>query len=85
MHHNKVEDEESVQRDTDDYLGKEYSIHFHVWTEAEILEVLMVLQRKLGMPFGIELIYRMGYEVMVVLRKVTSVVGKPEGERSAKV
>ncbi|HEX8237201.1 MAG TPA: methyltransferase domain-containing protein [Abditibacteriaceae bacterium] len=48
---------------------QDYSIHFHVWTQAEILELLIYCRNKLSFPFDIELFQKNGIEFIVVLRK----------------
>jgi ubiquinone/menaquinone biosynthesis C-methylase UbiE len=44
------------------------SIHFHVWTQAEIMKLLGYLKKRL--PFEVELVTRYGVEVICVLRKI---------------
>lgn len=48
-----------------------YSIHFHVWTQKELLEMLVDIRRRLGLPFEIEalLLNRALGENIAVLRK----------------
>lgn len=50
----------------------DYSIHFHVWTQVEFLELLLYSKQKLLMGFEIELIQRNGMEFIVILRKTDS-------------
>jgi SAM-dependent methyltransferase len=69
---NKVEEPEAVERKTEELLAIDYSIHYHVWTELEILELLVEVKKRLKLPYRIELIYRIGYGFDVVLRKKTS-------------
>ncbi len=45
-----------------------YSIHFHVWTQADLLELTLHCQERLG-SFEIEAVRRNGLENIVVLRK----------------
>ena len=45
------------------------SIHFHVWTETEMLEFVLALKRMLEFDFAIELVLRHANEVVFVLRK----------------
>ncbi|MCP4663079.1 MAG: methyltransferase domain-containing protein [bacterium] len=47
-----------------------YSIHFHVWTQVEMIEIILNLKKKL--KFEIELIYRNLNEVIFILRKTGS-------------
>jgi SAM-dependent methyltransferase len=44
-------------------------IHFHVWTQREIAELLLNVQRDFAMRFEIELLAKNGSEVVAVLRK----------------
>ncbi|NET07054.1 MAG: class I SAM-dependent methyltransferase [Symploca sp. SIO2B6] len=46
-----------------------YSIHFHVWTPIEFLELLIYCRCQLSLPFEIELIQKNGLEFIVVLKK----------------
>ncbi len=45
-----------------------YSIHFHVWTQADLVEFILHCQKGLG-SFEIEAIRRRSLETIVVLRK----------------
>lgn len=55
-------------------MGMDYSIHFHVWSYQEMLELLMRLRP--GMGFEMELVARQADEVIFVLRKPGSTQGK---------
>jgi hypothetical protein len=46
-----------------------YSIHFHVWTAATLLEFLVALPTQIGLPFAIEAVVRNGMETICVLRR----------------
>jgi SAM-dependent methyltransferase len=46
-----------------------YSIHFHVWTQVEFLELLLYCRSNLSFPIEIELIQKNGVELIVVLSK----------------
>ena len=46
-----------------------YSIHMHVWTQAEFLELLLALREREEEAFDIEIAARTGIEFVVVLRK----------------
>ena len=50
-------------------LVRGYSIHFHAWTQAELLELLQTAARELELDFDIELMLKNGHEVIFVLRK----------------
>jgi hypothetical protein len=46
-----------------------YSIHFHVWSAAELLELVQALQRMVR--FELELFLRNGIESLIILRKTS--------------
>jgi predicted SAM-dependent methyltransferase len=46
-----------------------YSIHMHVWTQAEFLQLLLALREREEEAFDIEIAARTGIEFVVVLRK----------------
>lgn len=46
-----------------------YSIHMHVWTQAEFLRLILHCRERFGECFDIEASARQGIEFMVVLRK----------------
>jgi SAM-dependent methyltransferase len=47
-----------------------YSIHMHVWTQAEFLTLILDCRRRFGDTFDIETAARQGIEFIVVLRKM---------------
>ena len=50
----------------------DYSIHFHVWTQGDALELLSVARRELGLDYDVEVAIRNGHENVFVLRKAGS-------------
>jgi SAM-dependent methyltransferase len=56
-----------------------YSIHMHVWTEAEFLEFLLHCRRRFEYGFEIEAFARRGLEIVVVLRKAGQPAPRPGG------
>ncbi|MGP0036346.1 MAG: class I SAM-dependent methyltransferase [Solirubrobacteraceae bacterium] len=57
-----------------------YSIHMHVWTQAEFLELLLHCRRQFADSFEIEAFARRSLEIVVVLRKageLAEMVGLP--------
>ena len=52
-------------------VDTQYSIHFHVWTHNELLEMLVDIRRKLALPFDIEAAMQNGVESLIVLKKRT--------------
>jgi len=47
-----------------------YSIHMHVWTQAEFLQLVLACRERFGGAVDIEAAARQGLEFIVVLRKV---------------
>jgi SAM-dependent methyltransferase len=61
--------EEDVPRRALRLMDQDYSIHFHVWTQHEALELLVALRDRFDLDVDIELMERIEYEVVFVLRK----------------
>jgi SAM-dependent methyltransferase len=51
------------------FFDQDYSIHYHVWTQWEILDMLLAARRQLGIPFDLKLIYEFDYGFLVMLQK----------------
>lgn len=64
---NKVKDNEEAQREIAQNMSIDYSIHFHVWTQAEMLELIVALRRMVS--FEVDLCLKNGPEVIFILRK----------------
>lgn len=47
----------------------DYSIHFHVWTQAEFLDLILTCRERLGEAFDVEATAGQAIEYIVVLRK----------------
>jgi hypothetical protein len=62
--------EERVESRLNELLEMDYSIHYHVWEAAGLLEFIATLQRMLR--FEVELFLRNGFETIVVLRKAAA-------------
>jgi len=57
-----------VDERTEFYIKNGIDIHYHSWTQTEMLEIMLYLKKKLG--FEIELIFKSGRrEVFFILRK----------------
>lgn len=67
---NKVEGPSKVEATTKELMEKDYSIHFHVWTQAEFLEFVHAVQRMLA--FEIEVFLKHEHEMIMVLRKTAA-------------
>lgn len=68
-HVNKVDDKAEFEKRVDELIGIDYSIHFHAWTQLEMLEFILALNRKLGARFDVELLFKNGEECIFILRK----------------
>jgi predicted SAM-dependent methyltransferase len=64
----KVPECEVAQR-TAQLMEMDYSIHYHVWTQAELLALISTLQEKLRFAFEVELFLKRDHEVVAILRK----------------
>jgi SAM-dependent methyltransferase len=62
-------DPAAVESHAEELMAKNYSIHYHVWTQAELLELLASLRRKLGLPFDVETLVRNEHEHIAILEK----------------
>ncbi len=65
----KVEEGAGAAERVDKLIGMDYSIHFHVWTQAEMFELLGALRARLGLDFDVEFFLKQGNECIFVLRK----------------
>lgn len=52
-------------------MDKNYSIHFHVWTQKELLELVLALRENLKLDFELELFLKREDECVLVLRKTS--------------
>jgi predicted SAM-dependent methyltransferase len=64
---NKVKDEKAKKNRVAELMDMDYSIHFHVWTQHEILDFLV--KAKKYFSFEVELFCKNGHEVIVILSK----------------
>jgi hypothetical protein len=55
-----------------------YSIHMHVWTQADFLRLILYCRDRVGDGFEVEAAARQGIEFIVVLRKRGSFPPLPE-------
>jgi predicted SAM-dependent methyltransferase len=63
----KIEDEAQRQHAVDEFLQSEGHIHYHVWNQKEMLELIATLQGFYDLE--LEAVCRHGIEVIFVLRK----------------
>lgn len=63
----QVSDEAEVQRQAQLLMDQDFSIHYHVWTQQEFLDLLLSLREAIG--FEIEAFCMNRHEMISVLRK----------------
>jgi GT2 family glycosyltransferase/predicted SAM-dependent methyltransferase len=66
---NQVRDETAASQQTAQLMAEDYSIHFHVWTQGEFLELLAAVKREILTDFDVELFLKHGHEMIFILRK----------------
>lgn len=68
----KVKEAKEVEKRMTLLMASDYSIHFHAWTQSEMMELLVILKKQFHLPFLIELIFKYGHEVIFILKKIAS-------------
>ena len=66
---NGVTDQEEAIRQADELMTMNFSIHYHVWSQFEMLEMLQLLRQR--HPLDIEVMLRRNDEVIFIIRKVS--------------
>ncbi len=61
--------EKGIEKRADELMKQEYSIHFHVWTRYEIIDMFSRLKREFLFPFKTLLIRQNESEVICILQK----------------
>lgn len=51
------------------FMARNYSIHFHVWTQTEILELIVTLKKTFNLAFEVELFLKHQDEMILIIRK----------------
>ena len=64
--------EDEIPAHVDRLLQMAYSIHFHVWTEMEMLALVLHVGSQGASPFSIELVQKNGIEYILILRRLAS-------------
>jgi SAM-dependent methyltransferase len=59
---------DEARAQVEDLMGRDYSIHFHVWTQKELLELFLALKDRLRFDF--EAAHKNDHEFVLVLRKL---------------
>lgn len=68
---NKCTDEAQVAAEVKHLMEIDYSIHFHVWTATELLELVTTIRTIVR--FELELLLRNGFETLLIFRKPSTV------------
>jgi GT2 family glycosyltransferase/SAM-dependent methyltransferase len=71
--------EEQARTAAEQLAADDYSIHFHVWTQADLTALMFHIHERLG-SFEVEAIRRRGIENIVVLRKLWDAESEPAGD-----
>lgn len=66
---NKVEDETEAERQIVELIRRDYSIHYHVWTQTEFLQLILFLKKRFDLTFDLEMVFKNHMELIAVLRK----------------
>lgn len=74
--------EEQLQQMTDELMARDYSIHFHVWSQHEVLELMLALRTRIG--FEIETFCKNRHENICVLRKDVTLKAAVQAEFTPK-
>lgn len=67
----KVQGDAQIERQTRELMERQASIHFHVWTQVEMLELIHTVRR--SHAFEVELIFKRDNEVIMILSKRDSI------------
>jgi SAM-dependent methyltransferase len=65
-------EEQQIEAVAQQLEAQNYSIHMHVWTQAEFLRLILALRDRADGGFDLEAAARVGIEFVVVLRKAGS-------------
>lgn len=65
-----ITDQREVADRVEELMKMGYSIHYHVWTQAEVLELLVALRERFGISYDLEIAVRNDHENIFVLRKL---------------
>lgn len=67
---NKVKDPIEAQKNVEKIIKIDYSIHFHVWTQAEMLEMFINLKKQFNLNLDIETCLKNEHEFILILCKM---------------
>lgn len=63
----RIENRDEAEAKIVDLMERNHPIHFHVWTQTEMLELLLALRKFTA--FDVELVFKNGSEVIIVARR----------------
>lgn len=66
-HVNRLTDPADLERQVENLMALDYSIHFHAWDQREMIELLLCLQD--SFPFELEMLLKHVEEQIFILRK----------------
>ncbi|MGA9770105.1 MAG: methyltransferase domain-containing protein [Blastocatellia bacterium] len=64
---NKVRDDQAAEEEIARNMSRDYSIHYHVWTQADMMELIVAMRQMVS--FDVELFLRHEAEAIFILRK----------------
>jgi tetratricopeptide (TPR) repeat protein len=68
----KISGTEKIEEKIKKLIDTKYSIHFHVWTQIEIMELFISLKKKFDFNIEIEAFIKNGEEFISIIRKTES-------------
>ena len=71
----RVQGEAQIERHARELTERQAAIHFHVWTQVEMLELILAVRRSHG--FEVELIFKRDNEVIIILSKRDTIRAVP--------
>ena len=66
---NKIQGKAEIEERIGYLMKQDYSIHYHAWTQTEMLELMVTLKKELYFYFEVEFISKNIDEVIIILRK----------------
>jgi glycosyltransferase involved in cell wall biosynthesis/predicted SAM-dependent methyltransferase len=66
----KLQEKIAAEKQTAQLMKDDYRIHYHVWTQMEMLEFFVALKKTLNFPFAIELSCKNGWKMIFILKKI---------------
>lgn len=66
---NRIEDPGAAEQEVEKLLAKDYSIHYHVWTQGELFDLVRWLQLRPASQFDVQIFAKNEDECLFLLRK----------------